>query len=404
MPSQLSRRRQRRELFAARRLVFGVLLACGVAACSPRQPSPNLTFEPDRAAAPIPLGADSDLGRIGSLSQTVSISERSAPARRPSLLDPQLEASPFELGHPTVDRFIVYYSDQSPEIIETSLVRAQPHLGEMKQTLRDAGVPGEMVYLPIVESHYKDSAHSRAGAAGIWQLMPPIAKHFGLRVEPCVDERRDPVRSTEAAAQYLSSLHGRFEDWHLALAAYNLGEGRISRIMRDYGVEDYWTMVDRSLLPRETAQFVPKFLAAATVAQNADSFGIDLTPKASLPRDVEPVHVPDPVSLKTVASLAGVDRATVERLNPSLYCGRVPVGGYEVWLPRRSVRAFQQAYADFDRKAAVAGSTHRVRRGESPASIARLYGVSVRALMRENGIHNPRRLRVNTTLRIPEPI
>ncbi len=388
------------------RLLILPALCLALGACAPTGSLVHReTFHPDPAAGAAPRAAyGATAPDVEPMRGTAMVSKDAHPYRRPQAAPEPQPSNFFDLAHPTVDAFIDYYSDESPEIIARSLARAHPHLPRMKEALSDAGVPEEVVYLPIVESHFKATARSNAGAAGIWQLMPTIAKHFGLRIEPCVDERHDPIRSTEAAAQYLSSLHRRFDDWHLALAAYNFGEGRIYRIMQDNEIDDYWTMVDRSLLPRETAQFVPKFLAAATVAKQPQVFGIEGGATAEDESDTVKISVTGPLSLARIADMAGVERDRIEALNPALPCGKVPASGYPVLLPSDAARPFQLAYAKLDLDEDGNHGIHRVRRGESPASIARRYGVSVRALMRENGIHNPRRLRIDTKLRIPERI
>lgn len=387
-----------------------ILISIGISACGVSRPIGSHgvareTFEPDRAAAAVPASrAGSELVAPDHLRHTVHISATTIESpHAPRARREDGQPSPFDHSHPAVDHFLDYYSDQSPEIVARSLTRALPHLPMIRQTLDEAGVPAEIAYLPIVESHFKVSARSQAGATGIWQFMRATGQRYGLRIDGCVDERRDPIRSTEAAARYLAELRDRFEDWHLALAAYNAGEGKIGRIMRDHGVDDYWTMVERQLLPRETAQFVPRFLAAAAVAKHADAGSSAQGYSRSRVNDTAMVRVRDPISLKTVADLAGVDRQVVRVLNPALACDRVPRGGYRVHLPSEAVGAFRTAYASLDARALAAadGTTHRVRRGESPGSIARRYGVSVRTLMRANGIRNPRQLKVNTTLRIP---
>lgn len=396
-----------------RSVLFTTIIALTAAGCAPNRgvfPT-RQTFEPDLAAAPAALEEDCAGIDVGDhLRRTVKISEVSSPSDFGFAVDPALPStSPFDHAHPAVDHYIDYFCDRSPRTIEVSLGRAMPHLPYIRQTLSKAGVPPEIAYLPIVESRFEDNARSRAGATGIWQFMRATAAHYGLRIDGCIDERRDPIRSTEAAARYLAALHDQFEDWHLALAAFNVGEGRIQRIMRDTGIDDYWTMVERQLLPRETAQYVPKFLAAATIAENPDTFGLLIDSSSALgggaPVDFATVRIADPISLKTVAALAGVDRATVQALNPALACNRIPRGGYGVRLPREAVGTFREAYARRDTLAAVearsGAGVHRVRRGENPASIARRYGVSVRGLMRANGLNDPRKLRVGDTLRIP---
>ncbi len=401
MPSDQRPRQTKRQVFLL------IVLSIGLSACAGSRPVgshlvPRETFEPDRAAAAAPASRTAGMAAPDHLRHTVQVSATNSVSALARLAWDDDQESPFDHAHPAVDEFMDYYSDRSPEIIARSLTRGLPHLPMIRALLSEAGVPLEIAYLPIVESHFKASARSHAGAAGIWQFMPATAQRFGLRIDGCVDERRDPIRSTVAAVRYLAELHDRFEDWHLALAAYNAGEGRIDRIMRNHGVDDYWTMVDRQLLPRETAQYVPRFLAAAAVAKTADAREFVVHDGEMPGIDTSVVRVRDPISLKTVADLAGVDRQTVEALNPALGCNRVPNGGYAVHLPSDSVRAFRTAYANLDAKTIAADrAMHRVRRGESPGSIARRYGVSVRQLMQANGISNPRRLRVNTSLRIP---
>jgi membrane-bound lytic murein transglycosylase D len=389
------------------RILFTLILSLGLSACATSRQSgsiqvPREMFEPDRAAAAAPASRVPGMAAPDHLRHTVHVSATTNVFAVPTVGDELGESSPFDHAHPAVDHFIDYYSDQSPEIVARSLTRAMPHLPKIREMLSQAGVPADIAYLPIVESHFKASARSHAGATGIWQFMRATGQRYGLRIDGCVDERRDPIRSTLAAARYLAELHERFEDWHLALAAYNVGEGRIYRIMRDHGVNDYWTMVDRQLLPRETAQYVPRFLAAAAVAKTVDTWGFSATDVPTPEVDTGIVRVRDPLSLRTVATLAGVDRETVQALNPALACNRVPSGGYAVHLPVDAIGAFETAYANLDaRTIEVERGVHRVRRGESPGSIARRYGVSVGQLMRANGIRNPRLLRVNSRLRIP---
>lgn len=308
----------------------------------------------------------------------------------------------FDLGNEAVDPYLSRYLEGGGRrSLENALNRSQAFVPRFQRTLEAEGLPPELAYLPIVESHFKNTSLSHAGAAGLWQFMPRTAKRYGLRVDRCIDERRDPQLATQAAARYLGDLYDRFEDWHLALAAYNAGEGTVSRALRENGVDDYWAMAARGLLPRETCHFVPKFLAAVTVAQNAPDLGFDLSPDAAAARP-STFTVEQPISLATVAKLAGTDLERIRELNPALRCGRIPSGGYSVRIPANKLDRFRLAYANLDTRTQVArADTHRVRRGDSPASIARRYGVSVNALMRANGIRNPRHLRVNTRLTIP---
>jgi membrane-bound lytic murein transglycosylase D len=321
------------------------------------------------------------------------------------------EPTNFDLDHAGVEPYLNRYLESGRRSLEKALNRSQAFVPRFQKTMEAEGVPPELAYLPLVESHFENTARSHAGAVGLWQFMPATAQRYGLRVDRCIDERRDPQLSTRAAARYLGDLYERFDDWHLALAAYNAGEGTVLRALRDNDVDDYWAMVARGLLPAETCSFVPKFLAAVTVAERAPDLGIEISPDAGRTWRHATFNVDRPLPLTTVAKLAGTDLARIRELNPALRCDRVPRGGYTIRIPPERLDRFKIAYAHLESRdkivVASAGrrGTHRVRRGESPASIARRYGVSVGALMKVNGIRNPRQLRVNSRLTIPtEPI
>src|SRR5262249_24326227 len=158
------------------------------------------------------------------------------------------------------------------------------------------GLPAELAYLPLIESGYRPQAVSPAGAVGPWQFIPETGRRYGLRIDSLVDERRDPIKSTQAASQYLKDLHEMFGDWELSLAAYNTGEYRVARILQDKNVEDYWDMRDRGYLPSETSNYVPKFLAAVQIARAPQEYGFD-TPTHHVPEHYEMVDVDRQVSL-----------------------------------------------------------------------------------------------------------
>lgn len=147
--------------------------------------------------------------------------------------------------------------------IRRTAARARRYLPLVRRILTEEGVPASLAYLPMVESRFDPDAVSPRGAAGLWQLMPETARQLGLRVDAEVDERFDPVLSTRAAARYLAHLHRRFGDWHLAIAAYNAGETRVARELARTGADDFWSLVESGVLPSESRQYVPRFLAAA---------------------------------------------------------------------------------------------------------------------------------------------
>ncbi|MFN8559910.1 MAG: lytic transglycosylase domain-containing protein, partial [Dehalococcoidia bacterium] len=183
-----------------------------------------------------------------------------------------------DVEHPRVQTLVADYQTTKRGTIERALQRGSKYLPGMKSTLREEGVPPEFAYgVPIVESGYSLQATSHAGAVGPWQFIRGTGQRYGLRIDGYVDERRDPEKATRAAARYLRDLYDRFGDWHLALAAYNTGEGNIERIRDNEGCESFWEMRERGYLPSETSEYVPKVLAAMEVARAPKRYGIEVT-------------------------------------------------------------------------------------------------------------------------------
>jgi membrane-bound lytic murein transglycosylase D len=313
-----------------------------------------------------------------------------------------------DVEHPRVQTLVAGYQTTMRPTLERALQRGNKYLPSMKSTLREEGVPAEFAYgVPIVESGYSLHATSHAGAVGPWQFIRGTGKRYGLRIDGYVDERRDPEKATRAAARYLRDLYDRFGDWHLALAAYNTGEGNIERIKRK-GCEDFWEMRDRGFLPSETSEYVPKVLAAMEVASSAKRYGIDVAKSA--PQKFDLIQVTRPISLKAVAQLTSSDLDTIKELNPALKRGVVPPDGYEVRLPEGTRDQFTVALASYREPAPVlyaverrasGGGSYKVRRGDTLSRIAKRHGVSVQALQRANRIRNGRGLQAGQRLHIP---
>ena len=311
-----------------------------------------------------------------------------------------------DVEHPRVQTLVADYQTTKRGTIQRALERGSKYLPSMKSTLREEGVPPEFAYgVPIVESGYSLQATSHAGAVGPWQFIRGTGKRYGLRIDGYVDERRDPEKATRAAARYLRDLYDRFGDWHLALAAYNTGEGNIERIRDNRGCENFWEMRDRGYLPSETSEYVPKVLAALEVATQPKRYGIDVA--KSPPPKFDTIQVTRPISLKAVAQLTNSDLDTIKELNPALKRGVVPPDGYEVRLPEGTRDQFTVALASYREPApqpvlfsARSRGTYTVRRGDTLGRIARRYGVSVQALARANNVRG-RALRSGQRLQIP---
>ena len=198
-----------------------------------------------------------------------------------------------------VQEWIESFQGREASLFRTTLARMGRYQAMVADHLRSEGLPASLAFLPIVESWYNPRAVSWVGAAGLWQFMPPTARGMGMKVDRIVDERRDPYRSTPLALAYLSDLHEQFDSWFLALAAYNGGPGRMDRILRRYGqgevTHDGLFMEVLEQLPRETRNFVPRFLAAATIGRDPAAYGFgDIIPEPPLRFDE--VEVPDATS------------------------------------------------------------------------------------------------------------
>ena len=287
----------------------------------------------------------------------------------------------------------------------TSLARMGRYQGMVEEELKRGDLPGSLLYLPIVESWYNPKAHSRAGASGLWQFMPPTAREMGLRVDPFVDERRDPFLSTPQALAYLSRLNDQFGSWFLALAAYNAGPGRVDRILRRRGQasegHDGLFLEILSDLPRETRDFVPRFLAAARIAADPGAFGLEeVLPEEPLRFDEVEVH--DAVSLDVMARAAALDQGELEELNPQLLRGVTPFGAtIRLRVPEGAGGRFAEAIQSIPPEERVSFVEHAVARGETLTHVARFYGVSVADLQAANPAIQPRRMRIGQRVVVP---
>lgn len=313
------------------------------------------------------------------------------------------ESEKFQSSHPKVQDFVDRYQTSMRAYMQRALQRGSKYLPRIARILVEEGVPAQLAYLPIVESGFSLHAVSHAGAVGPWQFVRGTGQRYGLRIDGYVDERRDPEMATRAAARYLRDLYERFGDWHLALAGYNSGEGNIERIQAWKGCENYWEMSDRGYLPVETSEFVPRFLAAVEVAMSPAYYGFDIP--TTKPTRFDTIEVTRPISLKAVARLSGSDEETIRELNPALNRGVVPPHGYAVRLPKGTREQFELALSSYREpeqavRARVARS-HKVRRGETLASIAERYGVSVKSLIEVNRLRKGGALKAGQSLRIP---
>ena len=274
--------------------------------------------------------------------------------------------------------------------------------------LKEAGVPEEFFWLPLVESYFKINAYSRARALGLWQFIPSTGYKFGLNRDEWIDERMDVQKSTQAAIAYLKELHGMFGDWLTALAAYNCGEGRVLRVISRQHInylDSFWDLYRQ--LPNETARYVPRFLATLHIVKDPQKFGFDLNAMEDL-ASFETVKVNKVMKLKDIAEKIEVPEETLGLLNAELRHKLTPNREYSLKVPEEYAEKFRLVADDIPRSGKprfASASTdlvkHRVRRGETIASIARKYHVSSTTIISRNKIKNKNKLLQGQILTIP---
>jgi membrane-bound lytic murein transglycosylase D len=254
----------------------------------------------------------------------------------------------------------------------------------------------------LVESEFKPDAESGAKARGVWQFMPHTGKSLGLEQDFWVDERSDTVKSTRAAAQYLKYLHGRFGDWNLALAAYNAGEGNVSKAIKRAGTDDFWKLAERGALPRETRNYVPRIHAAILMAKEPAKFGIELkAPEAAKAPDA--VEMPEATDLRTVASCAGADLDEVMDLNPALRRRATPLNRtMTIRLPAGTGQEAQKCVLELPPAERLAFQKHTVQAGQTIGSLAKRYQTRASDIASVNNLRNAKKIAKGTELIIPK--
>jgi membrane-bound lytic murein transglycosylase D len=259
-----------------------------------------------------------------------------------------------------------------------------------------------LAYLALIESGFVTSATSIHGAVGLWQFVPATARKYNLKIDGWIDERRDPVKSTRAAAAYLKDLHDYFGRWQLATAAYNAGQGTIDRAMQSSGATDFWSLSQKARLSEETRNFVPKFVAVTLIATDPQKYGFESIRYES-PLEYEEIDVNAPAKLDVLARMAGTDIAKLRELNPALLRNAIPPSAksFAVKIPAGTGAAFAQATQPHKGKSSESAQVvmHEVKKGETLFSIAKRYGQEVRALMEFNGLTDSR-LQIGQTIRI----
>lgn len=245
-----------------------------------------------------------------------------------------------------VQDWLNYFQGRGRPYFERYLARSAKYIPMIRRVLKEHGLPQDLVYLAMIESGFNPHAYSRARATGTWQFIYQTGVRYGLKVDQWIDERRDPEKSTVAAAKYLKNLYDRYNDWYLAAAGYNAGEGKIDRAIRKYATEDFWELSRGRYLKNETKDYVPKLIAAAMIAREPEKYGFNNIPYESAVA-FEEVELEAPLDLRVAAQCAGITYEEVKALNPEiLHWVTPPEGGrYGLKIPAGAREKFLGNYA-----------------------------------------------------------
>lgn len=322
----------------------------------------------------------------------------------------ELEIIPTEINE-NVDKWIRYFQGRGRVHMERYLLRSTRYEALMKKVLRDNKLPEDLFYIALIESGFSSQAFSHASAVGYWQFIRGTGKQYKLKINQLVDERRDPVLSTQAAAQYFKDLYQRFNSWYLAMAAYNVGEGRVERAIKKYKTKDFWVLSrNKRALPSETDNYVPKYIAAKLIAKNPDKYGfegIDYMP----PIEFDHISVDQPVNLRLMAEKMNINYEDFKALNPKfkgeiapLETGnklglRIPPGSYE-----SAAVAFKESVVDQVVYVADQNETqvYKIRKGDTLSTVARRYRTTVAYLRDINDLSRKKKLRIGQRIFVPD--
>jgi peptidoglycan lytic transglycosylase D len=354
-------------------------------------------------------GFEEQRSETASIDELLSVTTFGAPSPTPETTQAvaaDLEANAHDIDIPLNARvvsFVQLLSGRLKAFLEEGLSRGVQYLPMIQGIFRAEGLPLDLAYVPLVESAFKPTALSRAKARGIWQFMRGTALENGLTHDWYIDERADPQKATRAAAKYLKTLRDTFDgDWHLALASYNAGPGRVQRAMKRSGRTDFWKIAASSrYLPRETRDYVPLILAAIVIARNPAQYGMEVAPIES-PR-FETVTLPTAVDLRRVAEWIATPVQTIQDLNPELRRWTTPVrtNEYELKVPEGTADVVRAQVTQTDPGELAPLNWHTVKKGETLPSIAKALKVSRTDLAEANYLSTRARLTTGQRLIIP---
>ena len=363
--------------------------------------------EPTKAAL-----LDNDKLATGSESRTVKFNEKPSilekPLISPSINDNTSRATSLgiTLNNKVAQHLLEFHLNQR-RLFAKWLEHSGRYLPLMKDILREHGLPEDLVYVAMIESGLDTRALSPANASGPWQFVRGTGLKYGLKINSWIDERRDPLKSTEAAAKYFRDLYTLFGCWVLAVASYNAGEGTVLSAIERADSWDYWTLAKNNQLPAETREFVPKFMAATIIGKEYEEFGfkdLNFLP----PLRLEYLKVKGGTPLKLVAKCSGASYEEIKRLNPELNKGITPpnLRTYRLKIPYGLKNTFLRNWNKWNDRLPIVEDGdalyHRVKKGDTLWGLGRRYKVSLKELQRLNRLKGSSYLKLDQILLIPK--
>lgn len=310
----------------------------------------------------------------------------------------------------SVEKWIRYFQGRGRPHMERYLSRSTRYEALMKKVLTENGLPTDLFYVALIESGFNAKAHSHASAVGYWQFIRGTGKRYNLKIDRMIDERRDPELATQAASEYFKDLYSEFNSWYLAMAAYNVGEGRIARVIKKYKTNDFWELAKtKRALPRETQEYVPKYLAAKLIAKNPQNYGfdkIDYLPAISF----DSLEFNETINLRQVSEKIDYNYEDIKALNPKFKGEIAPAyrGKLNLRIPKgyqtASLEAARTSVASIDRFVPdkIEYERYRIRRGDNLSLIARKYRTNIAYLKEINNLNSRSVLRIGQRIFVPD--
>ena len=300
-----------------------------------------------------------------------------------------------------VNMYLHLFQNEQREQFARWLAKSAMYRPMVEKELKEAGLPKDLFYLAMIESGYNQLACSSAKAVGLWQFMRATGKEYDLQIDKYVDERRDPLKSTRAAVSYLSDLYREFDDWYLAVAAYNSGPGTIRVGLKKHNVDNFWDLAGEKYLSLETKRYVPKLIAALLIAKNPEKYGFTDISYAE-PLRYDSITVGPGMSLEAIALISNSTTKEIKRLNQELRLGKTPlnVNKYVVKIPQATAEIAAKNLTRLQSIVHTGYKTHKVRKGDTLAKICARYNINKTTILKANNLHSGK-LAYARNLKIP---